>query len=101
MLTMVGACGMVGLMAVAILSHFKVGDQISKNGAAVVMLLFSSYTLFVTYSTIKADCFESTAALVPYRYIIGGCVAAVCAGMWLSSYLKGDYNLDNYELLSS
>lgn len=100
-MTMVGACGMVGLMVVAILSHFKVGDELSKNGAAASMLLFSSWTLLVTYSTIKAECFESTFASLPdnCRHIVGGCVAFVCAAMWLRSYLAGDYNLDNYEKL--
>jgi len=97
-LTLVGACGMVGLMVVAILSHFKVGDALSRNGAAVVMLILSSYTLWVTYSGMKAHCFKSTIAHVPdhFRHVFGGCVAGLCLMMWLRSYLKGDYNLNNY-----
>jgi len=100
-LTLVGACGMVGLMVVAILSHFKVGDALSRNGAAVVMLILSSYTLWVAYSGIKSHCFASTAAHVPdhTRRVVGGCVAGLCLMMWLRSYLKGDYNLKNYDTL--
>jgi len=101
LLTMIGACGMVFLMVVAIASHFKVGDELSKNGAACAMLILSSFTLCVTYSTQTADCFETTWSSLPEstRYIIGGCVALCCFLMWLRSFLKGDYNLDNYESL--
>eukprot|EP00746_Dinoflagellata_sp_MGD_P004035 gnl/MRDRNA2_/MRDRNA2_107820_c0_seq1.p1 gnl/MRDRNA2_/MRDRNA2_107820_c0~~gnl/MRDRNA2_/MRDRNA2_107820_c0_seq1.p1 ORF type:complete len:207 (-),score=32.49 gnl/MRDRNA2_/MRDRNA2_107820_c0_seq1:453-1073(-) len=101
MVTMAGAGGMVGLMLVAIASHFKVGDQIERNGAAAMMLLLSAYTLFYAFATHTSECFDSTAAYVPwnFRRVFGGCVAAICLNMWYTSYKNGDYNTDSYDML--
>lgn len=95
-----GSAGMVGLMLVAIASHFKVGDELSRNGAAFAMLVFSSFVLVVTYLAMQGGCAASQAEFVPQRMreVLGGCVGLICLNMWFQSYMAGDYNLTNYEV---
>lgn len=97
-IALAGSAGMAFLMTVAVLSHFKVGDELSKNIPAFSMLTLSSFILYHTVTMGLESCPYHS---VPARTIIGGAVAAVCFGMWLRSFLNGDYNLDNYEKLSA
>merc|ERR1719386_212514 len=96
---MVGAAGMVCLMLVAIASHFKVGDDVSRNGAAAVMLVLSGFTLAANYYSRNMNCYDDGIGYVPehFRRIFGGSVAFVCLAMWFQSFMRGDYNLASYE----
>jgi len=98
-----GSAGMVGLMLVALASHFKVGDELSRNGAAFAMLILSSFVLIVTYLAMNEGCTDSQAEYVPQRLrqILGGTVCLICFSMWYQSYKNGDYDLKNYEALLS
>lgn len=98
LIALVGSGGMTFLMLVAIASHFKVGDELSRNGAAVVMLIFSAFTLAVTFLAFSGDCVESQAAFVPHRLrqVLGSFVCLICFNMFFQSWKSGDYDLKNY-----
>mmetsp|Transcript_20683 Transcript_20683/g.33413 ORF Transcript_20683/g.33413 Transcript_20683/m.33413 type:complete len:194 (-) Transcript_20683:238-819(-) len=102
LVTLVGASGMCFLMSVAVLSHAKVKDPLTKYVAALVMLILSIYVLYA----LSVGCIiEADAPLPVYlpdhlpQSCFGILVAAACFGMWLRSFLNSDYNLDTYESL--
>jgi len=96
-LTLIGASGMAVLMSVAVISHAKVKDELTKYGAALVMLILSIYLLVSVRMGCVPDSFELDLAN-PQLYM-GIVVAVTCFLMWTRSFLRGDYNLDNYETL--
>jgi len=87
-----GAAGMIFLMVVAVVSHIKVGDALTNNLAAIIMLVLSVFVMVMTLIkphgeiNIHTQCFGL------------GCSTA-CVGMVVRSFNRGDYNLDNYEKL--
>lgn len=104
-LTIVGAGGMIFLMLVAIVSHIKVKDGLSQTFAALMMLLFSSVALGL--QLIKQKTSIQWAGPPPstntdlVQLLVGISCAIACLGMWCRSFLRGDYNLANYETLET
>jgi len=95
-LVLIGGSGMVVLMSVAVLSHFKVGDELVKYGAASAMLFCSLYVIF----SLGMGCIENWPMSMDFmRSLIGAGVIAGCSAMCMRSYLEGDYDINNYDLV--
>lgn len=93
-LTEAGACGMIFLMVVAVGSHIKVKDDLTNNVAAIIMLVLSLFILAMT--TIRPATAEQ--GIGPDQ-CFGLLCSIACLGMVFRSFMRGDYNLDNYEKL--
>merc|ERR1711920_167923 len=96
-ITIVGAAGMIFLMLVAVGSHVKVKDGLSQNLAALIMLVLSVFILANALTDAASD--MAAAQDQTTRGFGCGC-AIVCVCMALRSFMRGDYNLDNYEKLA-
>jgi len=97
MLTRIGSEGMIFLMVAAVGSHIKVGDALSNNGAAIVMLVLS---LFI-FGVLKFS--PETAEKQPdsATQCMGLACIVACTGMVYRSWVNGDYDLDNYDKVDS
>eukprot|EP00929_Paragymnodinium_shiwhaense_P010407 TRINITY_DN115032_c0_g1_i1.p1 TRINITY_DN115032_c0_g1~~TRINITY_DN115032_c0_g1_i1.p1 ORF type:complete len:197 (-),score=39.42 TRINITY_DN115032_c0_g1_i1:337-927(-) len=94
----------IALMLGAIVSHAKVCDPLTRYVAAAVMGALGT-TVFVVYHfgcafdverSQEEDRFYriiESAAMPLYRNLIGGFVIGGCVFMWLSSYVRGDYDI--------
>jgi hypothetical protein len=91
-MTLVGAIGMSILMSVAVVSHAKVKDPPTKYMAALSMLILSIYLLYA----LSAGCVGDSPPPDQVRLCGGIVVACVCFGMWLRSFIRGDYNLSSW-----
>jgi hypothetical protein len=94
-ITLIGAGGMCVLMSVAVVSHAKVGDPLTKYVPAVSMLTCSVYILWA----LSAGCIVDSFEIDPLRQGFGCLVAVTCFAMWLRSFMNSDYNIDSYEKL--
>merc|ERR1719221_543413 len=81
-LTRITAAGLVVLMVVALYSHFKVGDAITRYIPATFMLVFSAFILCVGAP-------PPPIVIDPVRVCIGSVVGAVCFAMFVQSFLSG------------
>jgi len=95
-MTLVGAGGMVFLMTVALVSHCKVKDELSKSIPALSMFTMAMY--ISAYNLSKAVDSESSWQDRPTSTALGIVVAVTCLYMWFRSYSNGDYKLENYAL---
>jgi len=112
LLTLVGASGIAILMSVAVFSHVRVKDPLTKSIPAAAMLILSIYLLLAFSANCVAEVEKSNVQLLFVFHGIGFfmpdhlpqvcfgiLVFASCFGMWLRSFMNSDYNLDNYEQL--
>merc|ERR1712137_35460 len=95
-LTLCGAIGMLTFMLVAVISHIKVKDSLSKSIPAISMITF-----LVCILSCEIYAMDALPPSVddPSRVALGIVVVGTCFYMWYRSLLNGDYNLDNYEKL--
>lgn len=99
-MTLVGAGGMVFLMTVALVSHCKVKDELSKSIPALSMFTLATYILaFNVYW--QGLLLEKIAHRAYWAYrssstALGIVVTVTCLYMWFRSYCNGDYNVENY-----
>lgn len=91
-LTLIGASGMFFLMTVALISHAKVKDPFTKYIPALSMWTLSSFILYALWAGCVEDSPEPGA-----RPVFGVAVAIACICMWMRSFMRGDYQMANYE----
>lgn len=96
-ITIAGAAGMIFLMVVAVGSHVKVKDGLTQNLAALIMLVLS---IFILTNVLMDPPADMAAAQNQTTQGFGCACAIVCLCMVVRSFMRGDYNLDNYENLA-
>jgi len=89
-LTLIGGCGMLVLMVVALVSHKQVEDELEKSIPAACMLGCTLLILLWQVASGEED--EE-----PGRVALGLTVAGVCGFMAYRSYENGDYDFSAYE----
>lgn len=86
----------IGLMLGALVSHARVGS--TRFLAALIMASMGTFVFAAHYFGCASDVEQSSSMIESVatpmrRNLIGGFVMGGCAFMWLSSYMRGDYNL--------
>merc|ERR1740121_1560169 len=87
---------MIFLMVAAVVSHVKVKDGLRNNGAALAMLVLSVFVMVVAVTDPASD--QAGAANLGTQ-IVGIVCCIIVVAMVIRSKIKGDYNLENYDLL--